>query len=102
MMQSIRTPMARATALVLATLALAAAARAEDARPEDAKPGDEPVTIEHLLKSGWQIAGYASNADTRSTFILFKHPSETYLVQCLAGYDVTRTPRIFENCYPLK
>jgi len=102
MMQSFRMPMARAAAFAVATLALAAAARAEDARPEDSKPDDEQPTIEHLLKSGWQIAGYASNADTRSTFILFKHPSETYLIQCLAGYDVTRTPRIFENCYPLK
>jgi hypothetical protein len=62
---------------------------------------DEKVTIEGLLKGGWQIAGYTSTLDERSAFILFKHPSETYLVQCRAGYDVTRTPRVFSNCYEL-
>ena len=60
------------------------------------------LTIEQLLKSGWEVAGYSSNADNRSTFILFRNPSQTYLVQCLAGYDVTREPRVFENCYRLK
>jgi hypothetical protein len=64
---------------------------------------EEPVgSIEHLLKSGWEVAGYASNSDNRSTFILFKKPGETYLVQCLTGYDVTREPRVFENCYRLR
>ncbi len=101
MMRSFHMHVARAATVAAAMLALAAAAHAEEARPED-KPDGEHPTIEHLLKSGWQVAGYASNADTRSTFILFKHPTETYLVQCLAGYDVTREPRIFENCYPLK
>ena len=60
------------------------------------------ITIEPLLKSGWQIAGYASSSDNRSTHILFKHPNETYLVQCSAGYDATRETRVFENCYKLK
>lgn len=59
-------------------------------------------SIEELMKSGWQIAGYASNSDNRSTFILFKNPNENYLVQCLAGYDVTRSPRVFHNCYRLR
>jgi hypothetical protein len=59
-------------------------------------------SIEQLLKSGWQVAGYSSNSDNRSTFILFKNPSQTYLVQCLAGYDVTRSPRVFQNCYRLR
>ncbi len=64
---------------------------------------DEPAgTVEELLKGGWQVAGYASNSDSRSTFILFKNPSENYLVQCLVGYDVTRSPRVFENCYRLR
>ena len=97
MMQSFHMHVVRAATVAAAMLALAAAAHAEEAMSD----GEHP-TIEHLLKSGWQVAGYASNADTRSTFILFKHPTEPYLVQCLAGYDVTREPRIFENCYPLK
>lgn len=64
---------------------------------------DETVgSISDLLKSGWEIAGYASNSDSRSTFILFKKPGETYFVQCLAGYDVTRSPRVFANCYRLQ
>jgi len=63
---------------------------------------DEKITIEGLLKGGWQIAGYTSPLDERSAFILFKHPSESYLVQCRAGYDVTRTPREFSNCYELR
>jgi len=64
---------------------------------------DEPAgSIEQLLKSGWEVAGYASNADNRSTFILFKNSAQPYLVQCLTGYDVTRTPRVFQNCYKLR
>jgi hypothetical protein len=102
MIESLPTPMRLAAAVAATMLAFAATARAGDARTEDTRPDGEQPTIEHLLKSGWQVAGYASNADTRSTFILFKHPTETHLVQCLVGYDVTRTPRIFENCYPLK
>jgi hypothetical protein len=68
----------------------------------DAGVDESAGTVEQLLKSGWQIAGYASNSDSRSTFILFKNPAENYLVQCLAGYDVTRSPRVFENCYRLR
>jgi hypothetical protein len=67
-----------------------------------ATAADEPGTIEDLLKGGWQIAGYTGAFDERSAFILFKHPSETYLVQCRAGYDVTREPREFSNCYKLR
>ena len=63
---------------------------------------DESLTVEQLLKSGWQIAGYAAAAGNRTAMVLFKHPSETYLVQCLTGYDVTRTPREFVNCYKLR
>ena len=68
----------------------------------DEDPDRSAGSIEQLLKSGWQIAGYASNSDNRSTFILFKNPNETYLVQCLAGYDVTRSARVFQNCYRLR
>ena len=83
-------------ALSAVVLAFAAPTGAQD------KPGDPSITVEQLLKSGWQIAGYASNSDSRSTFILFKNPGQTYLVQCLTGYDVTREHRVFQNCYRLQ
>ncbi len=93
-------PLARAavasTVGVIALLAMMLAARADILSDESAG------SVEELLKGGWQIAGYASNSDSRSTFILFKNPSENYLVQCLVGYDVTRSPRTFENCYRLR
>jgi hypothetical protein len=63
---------------------------------------DEFVSIEKLLKDGWQIAGYAGADDSRSTFILFRHPDRPYLVQCRAGYDVTREDRVQTNCYKLR
>ena len=63
---------------------------------------EETISIEALLKSGWQIAGYTSTLDDRSAFILFRHPDETYLVQCRASYDVTRTPAAHSNCYRLQ
>ena len=53
---------------------------------------EETISIATLLKGGWQIAGYTSTLDSRSAFILFRHPDEPYLVQCRASYDVTRTP----------
>ena len=58
-------------------------------------------TIEELLKTGWQIAGYSQAFDNRSTFILFRHPDQAYLVQCRVGYDVTRTPSTYSICYDL-
>jgi hypothetical protein len=63
---------------------------------------EEAITIATLLKGGWQIAGYTSTLDDRSAFILFRHPTETYLVQCRASYDVTRTPPVTSNCYKLQ
>jgi hypothetical protein len=87
---------ARSLALFAALLIPAPLAIAEPATEESAG------SIEQLLKSGWEVAGYASNSDSRSTFILFKNPQQSHLVQCLAGYDVTRTPRVFENCYRLR
>jgi hypothetical protein len=62
----------------------------------------ENIAIETLLKGGWQVAGYTSTLDDRSAFILFRHPDETYLVQCRASYDVTRTPPVTSNCYKLQ
>lgn len=66
------------------------------------EPVEESASIEDLMKTGWQVAGYTSSVDNRSAFILFKHPDESYLVQCRAGYDVTRSPRTFSNCYELR
>jgi hypothetical protein len=63
---------------------------------------EENISIETLLKAGWQIAGYTSTLDSRSAFILFRHQDETYLVQCRASYDVTRTPPAHSNCYKLQ
>lgn len=96
MTRRLRSTIACTAAFSAATLALTAPAFAQE------KSGEEAISIEQLLKSGWEVAGYASNADSRSTFILFKKPSETYLVQCLAGYDVTREHRVFQNCYRLQ
>jgi hypothetical protein len=70
--------------------------------PGRAEPADEKISIEQLLKGGWQVAGFTSTFDNRSALVLFRHPSETYLVQCLTGYDVTRTPRTYVNCYELR
>ena len=58
---------------------------------------EENISIETLLKAGWQIEGYTSTLDSRSAFILFRHPDETYLVQCRASYDVTRTPPVMSE-----
>lgn len=60
--------------------------------PASAQSEAEALTVEYLLKSGWQVAGDAAAAGNRTAMVLFKNPSETYLDQCLTGYDVTRTP----------
>ncbi|HEY1453797.1 MAG TPA: hypothetical protein VGF57_10080 [Roseiarcus sp.] len=60
-----------------------------------------PLTIERLIGEGWEIAGYASGYDNRSTLILFRHKDKTYLIQCSTLYDVTREPRVNVNCYEL-
>jgi hypothetical protein len=54
-------------ATMLATSALAAA--------------DPPLTINQLLAQGWEIAGYASGYDNRTSLILFRHPGVNTLVQ---------------------
>ena len=35
---------------------------------------EETITVATLLKGGWQIAGYTGASDSRSAFILFRHP----------------------------
>jgi hypothetical protein len=84
----------RAIALGVGLAALAGAALSQEAGAK--------IAIEDLLKAGWQIAGYTGADDSRSTFILFRHPTETHLVQCRAGFDVTREPRVQTNCYRLR
>jgi hypothetical protein len=91
--RSNKLPLWRTIFVGLAALILPAAASgaAEDA-----------LTIGELLKTGWQIAGYSQAFDNRSTFILFRHSDQAYLVQCRAGYDVTRTPSTYSICYKLQ
>jgi len=64
--------------------------------------GEDQLNIEKLLKDGWTVAGYAAQ---RTTFILLKHESRTYLVQCSILYDTTRgagtAERVQSNCYEL-
>ena len=69
--------------------------------PLCASAGDDP-SIEGLMKAGWDIAGFTTMYDNRSALILFRHPKETYLVQCRTGLDVTRKPPVYANCYELR
>jgi hypothetical protein len=63
---------------------------------------ETPLTISQLLAQGWEIAGYASGYDNRTSLMLFRHQSVNTLVQCGVLYDVTRNPRTIVNCYELK
>lgn len=92
--------MTRSLTLCIAALMIAGALPATARKSHAA--GSSSLTIESILKAGWEIAGYAGNFDNRATFILFKKPGEAYLIQCLAGYDVTRATRVFSNCYELR
>jgi hypothetical protein len=63
---------------------------------------DPPLTIGQLLADGWEIAGYASGYDNRTSLILFRHPGTNALVQCGILFDVTRNPHTIVNCYELR
>ena len=63
---------------------------------------ETPLTIDQLLAQGWEIAGYASGYDNRTSLILFRHPGVNALVQCGILFDVTRVPRTVVNCYELR
>ena len=63
---------------------------------------EAPLTIDQLLAQGWEIAGYASGYDNRTSLMLFRHQGMNALVQCGVLYDVTRNPRSIINCYELK
>ena len=58
--------------------------------------------VDKLRAQGWEIAGYASGYDNRTSLILFRHSGVNVLVQCGILYDVTRTPRTVVNCYELR
>ena len=77
--------------LVSATMLAASLAAAET-----------PLTIDQLLAQGWEIVGYASGYDNRTSLILFRHPGVNALVQCGVLFDVTRVPRTVVNCYELR
>ena len=61
-----------------------------------------PLTVGGLLSDGWEIAGFASGYDNRTSLILFRHPGQNILVQCGVLYDVTRNPHTVVNCYELR
>ena len=65
---------------------------------------DENISIETLLKDGWQIAGYAAANQfaVESAMILLRHADQSYLVQCRASFDVTRSPSVTSHCYKLR
>ena len=65
---------------------------------------DENVSIETLTKDGWQIACYAAANQfaVESAMILLRHADQSYLVQCRASFDVTRSPSVNTHCYKLR
>jgi len=63
---------------------------------------EAPLTVDQLLAQGWELAGYASGYDNRTSLILFRHQGMNTLVQCGVLYDVTRNPRTIVNCYELR
>ncbi len=63
---------------------------------------EPPLTVEGLVAGGWEIAGYASGYDNRTSLILFRHPGMNALVQCGVLFDVTRNPHTLINCYELR
>lgn len=63
---------------------------------------EPPKSIERLISEGWEIAGFASGYDNRTSLILFRHAGTNALVQCGVLYDVTRNPRTIINCYELR
>ncbi len=63
---------------------------------------ESPLSIEQLLSQGWEIAGYASGYDNRTSLILFRHAGTNELVQCGVLYDATRNPHTIINCYALR
>jgi hypothetical protein len=67
-----------------------------------ASAAEQPLRINQLLEQGWEIAGYASGYDNRTSLILFRKLGVNALVQCSVLYDLTRNPRTIVNCYELR
>ena len=67
-----------------------------------AAAAEVPLTVEGLMANGWEIAGYASGYDNRTSLILFRHPGVNALVQCGILFDATRNPHTLINCYELR
>jgi hypothetical protein len=63
---------------------------------------EPPLTIEGLIAQGWELAGYASGYDNRTSLLLFRHSGVNALVQCGVLFDVTRNPHTLINCYELR
>ena len=65
---------------------------------------DENISMETLLKDGWQVAGYAAanQGAVESAMILLRHANQSYLVPCRGSFDVTRSPSITSHCYKLR
>jgi hypothetical protein len=70
--------------------------------PSSLAAAETPLTIDQLLAQEWEIAGYASGYDNRTSLILFRHLGVNALVQCGILFDVTRNPRTVVNCYELR
>jgi hypothetical protein len=85
-------------AILSFTTCLLAAAFATQARAA----AEPPRSVEQLLAEGWEIAGFASGYDNRTSLILFRHAGVNALVQCAILYDVTRNPRTVVNCYEVR
>ncbi len=77
--------------LAVVLSALTGAARAET-----------PLTVSGLLAEGWEVAGYASGYDNRTSLLLFRHSGVNALVQCGVLFDVMRNPHTLINCYELR
>ncbi len=92
----------RKLGIAAACAAAMLACLAAGAHAADAPAPPEKLTIEALLKDHWEIAGFTGAVDNWSTFILLRRAGEPSLVQCRAGYDVTREPRVQTNCYRLR
>ena len=47
------------------------------------------ISMETLLKDGWQVAGYAAANQfaVKSAMILLRHADQSYLVQCRASFS---------------
>ena len=50
---------------------------------------EPPLTVQGLMAEGWEIAGYASGYDNRTSLILFRHPEPLNLRSFNAAFCST-------------